>query len=359
MTSLGLAPGVALLNPAETVLAGMLLDWRNQQIGGRNLTRRYVKTSAALVQRFVDFSDAYPWEWTAAGFDKWMTTLVEERELAPTTIRLYQSAIRQFCEFICSPHYEWPEKCVELFGERPRQICHEGNTARHLQDYEGGSRRRPLTPDELQLLFDFADAQVEECVTSGRKGAAVAFRNSTLLKVAYAWGLRANEAVSLELTDFFYNPDAPELGRYGTLHVRNGKGSRGSGPKRRPVVSLFPWAIEAVDVYVKNIWPGMRMADSNALWVSERGTRMRPRELSECFAKYRDAVGLDRKLTLHCLRNSYGTQLQEFGTDHHFIQRMMGHRFASTTSLYISVGGDFMRKTFRAALDEITERPPT
>jgi hypothetical protein len=36
----------------------------------------------------------------------------------------------------------------------PAQIRHEWNTAAHVSDYEGDPRRRPLTYDEVQALFD-------------------------------------------------------------------------------------------------------------------------------------------------------------------------------------------------------------
>ena len=49
----------------------------------------------------------------------------------------------------------------------------------------------------------------------------------------YAWGLRITEAVSLDVTDFYANAHAPELGRYGMLQVRNGKAPAGGSPKRR------------------------------------------------------------------------------------------------------------------------------
>ena len=43
-------------------------------------------------------------------------------------------------------------------------------------------------------------------------------------------GLRVNEAAELDLDDVRW-----DLGRFGKLHVRNGKGARGSGPRERMV----------------------------------------------------------------------------------------------------------------------------
>lgn len=131
-----------------------------------------------------------------------------------------------FCDFITSPHYRWAEECIKRFGTHPIQICHEWNTAAYLEDYEGDVERRPLTREECQALFDYADDQVEKAVRLGRKGALTSYRDATVFKTIYGWGLRAREVSRLDLTDFYRNPKAPELGKFGMMNVRWGKGRR-------------------------------------------------------------------------------------------------------------------------------------
>lgn len=113
-----------------------------------------------------------------------------------------------FCDYITSPHYEWPAECERRFGTHPVQIAHEWNTVAHLAEYEARASRRPLTRQELQMLFDYADDQVERAVRLGRKGALAAYRDATVLKVIYGWGLRCNETSRLDTTDFYRNPDS-------------------------------------------------------------------------------------------------------------------------------------------------------
>lgn len=357
MSSLYLASGVSFLNEEETVFRAMLEGWSMQQIGGRNLQKSSVDNMVRPVRQFQTFSGEWPWEWNAGGFDEWMTHLVAVRRLAPASLRGYQQAVRVFCEFICSVHYGWVKECEERFGTHPIQVCHEWNTTPHLQDYEGNPGRRPLTREELQRLLDHADAEVDVRLDSGRKGALTAYRDATLLKVVYAWGLRANEAVMLDVTDFYRNAHAPAFGQFGMLQVRFGKAQRGGPPKRRSVVSLRPWAVAAVGDYIENVWPLMRAAGSNALWLSERGTRLRARELSERFGQYRDALGLDAVLSPHALRHSYVTHLIEEGFDAEFVKQQVGHAYQSTTSIYTAVSGDFANKMMRQALEQVLQRP--
>ena len=346
------AGGVALLHPEDAVLDAMLIGWARQQLA-RRLETDTADDRSRLVRRFVEFSGEYPWNWTAGHVDEWSAAMISEQGLSKSTIRTYQGALRQFCDYITSPHYQWATECESRFGTHPVQVCHEWNTSAHLADYEGDADRRPLTRRELQALFDHADERVDRAVRLGRKGALAAYRDATVLKVMYAWGLRCNEASRLDVTDFYRNPKAPELGQYGMMSVRYGKGSKGSGPRRRTVASVMPWAVEALEDYLANVRPRFRNHDSRpAVWLTERGRRLRTREIEDRFAAYRDALGLDKALVPHCLRHSHVTHQIEDGVDPKFVQEQVGHRFASTTALYCGVSSDFMNASMRQALDK-------
>jgi site-specific recombinase XerD len=219
-------------------------------------------------------------------------------------------------------------------------------------DYEGDPDRRPLTRDEVQLLFDYADDRVERAIRAGRKGALAAYRDATVFKVMYAWGLRCTETSKLDVTDWYRNPKAPELGRFGSLEVRWGKASKGSPPKRRTVHTVMPWAVEAVEDYMVNIRPRFGFPDLPALWLTERGGRLRPRRIEDRFAAYRDALGLAGELVPHCLRHSHVTHQIEDGADPVFVQLQVGHRYQSTTAIYSGVSGDFMNTMMRKALEQ-------
>jgi site-specific recombinase XerC len=89
--------------------------------------------------------------------------------------------------------------------------------------------------------------------------------------------------------------------------VRWGKAKRGSPRRRRSVLSVFDWAVEALKQYTEEVRPAFGFSDHPALWLTERGGRISPRALDERFAVYRDALGLPGELDLHCLRHSYVT----------------------------------------------------
>ncbi len=353
---LELVRGATPLHPEDAMLEAMMRGWRAQQTA-RALREDTIAARERVVRGFVAFTNDYPWAWQPAHVDEWMTWLVSERRLAHSTLRSYQGALRQFSEFLIDGRYGWAVECEARFGTHPAAICHEWNTVWHLNDYEARPGNRPLSRQELQALFDYADGQVERAVQAKRKGALAAYRDATLLKVIYAWGLRRREAAMLDLVDFGPNPAAPEFGRFGMLSVRYGKAVRGQPPRRRNVASVMGWAVEAVADYVANVRPLFGAGEHPALWVTERGGRIKPAEINTRFQQYRTALKLPPELGPHCLRHSYVTHLIEDGADRTFVQHQVGHRWGSTMAIYTGVSDDFMNTMLRGVLTQALGPP--
>ncbi|MEE1805112.1 site-specific integrase, partial [Streptomyces sp. BE133] len=223
---LELVSGVLQLRPEDAMVDAMLRGWRAQQ-RSRGLREETVSDRERLIQRFLEYANKYPWQWTPGHMDEWSAYLTAERHLAPSTIRSYQGDVRMFTEFLVDGRYGWGPVCEEAFGTYPVAICHEWNTIAHLNDYEGDPEARPFTREELQLFLDYADDQVERAMRSKRKGVLAAYRDATLFKVIYGWGLRRTETSKLDVVDFGRNAKARQFGRYGTLNVRYGKAKKG------------------------------------------------------------------------------------------------------------------------------------
>jgi integrase len=172
------------LRPGPALFEAMLEGWRRQQ-AARRLTGALIDGRERIIRRFGVFTGGFPWQWTPGQVETW----IAEGGWAHSTIRSYQGAVALFLAYACDPRYGWVAECEQQVGARPVQIVHEWNTAVHVAGYEGRPGRRPLTRAELQAFFDAADDHVEAQAAGGSKGWLASFRDATLFKVIYGWGL--------------------------------------------------------------------------------------------------------------------------------------------------------------------------
>ena len=339
---------VPVLHPEAQTVNEMLEGWRNQQLC-RNLDADTVAGRARLVERFIDHTNEFPWTWTPAMVEEFFSDLRSVKRRKQSTVRGYQNALRMFCSYVSDPDYGWDRVCEQRFGTHPAQVFFEWNTATHVQDNEQSPAKRAFTKHELQDFFDHADDRVALVAASARKGWLPAYRDATMFKVAYSYGLRFNELHHLQTVDFARNAYAGEFGRHGVVQVRYGKAKKGSPPKRRGVLTVFSWTPEVITDWLAH---GQAcMGAGLDLFPSERGALVAENTLLRRFRRYCRDLELPDGLDLHSLRRSYATHLIEDGWDAKFVQDQMGHDHASTTSLYTCVSSDYRVSTLRRALD--------
>jgi integrase/recombinase XerD len=339
---------VPLLHPEDQVVQEMFDGWRNQQLS-RNLSFQTIQQRERLVRRFLEATNEHPWNWTSSHVDEFFGDQRSVHQNTQSTLRSYQNALRLFCDYLTDPGYEWTRICLELFGTHPTQVCFEWNTATHVQESERGPGKRAFTKAEVQSLFDRADDEADRIARHHRKGWLPSFRDSTIFKIAYSYGLRRNEVRHLETFDFSRNPQAPEFGNFGVLNVRFGKAMKGSAHKQRSVLTVFDWTEEVIEEW--NERGRSLMTDGQDMFPNERQGIVSEAALGARFRRYRDDLGLSPGLDFHSLRRSYVTHLIEDGWDALFVQRQVGHEYASTTGLYTSVSSDYRTKTLRRVLD--------
>src|SRR5271156_3842051 len=171
---------------------------------------------------------------------------------------------------------------------------------------------------------------------------APAARNYAAAGLMAEVGLRVNEARMLDLDDVRW-----ELGRFGKLHVRHGKGARGSGPRERMVPLIngagrtLRWFIEDV----RGLFGDDFARHGAPLLPSERhegdGTAARAgAETLRAGLAAAAAAHLpewDKTLTPHVLRHFCASQLYLGGMDLLAIQEALGHAWVATTMGYVHV----------------------
>jgi integrase/recombinase XerD len=178
---------------------------------------------------------------------------------------------------------------------------------------ERGEKKLPqiLTGKEVELLL----AQ-PSCVDP--KG----YRDKAMLEVMYATGIRVTELIDLNCEDVNL-----ELGIV-----------KCSGAKKSRAIPLYPAALRALSVYLRDVRPVM-IADprETALFVNISGGRMSRQGFWKILKFYQTKAGIEKEITPHTLRHSFAVHLLENGADLGSLQELMGHSDISSTQLYTNL----------------------
>jgi integrase/recombinase XerD len=157
-------------------------------------------------------------------------------------------------------------------------------------------------------------------------------RDRALLELMYACGLRATEAIELQIDDLDLT--------LGTLRTR------GKGAKERQV-PIGREAISAVRGYVRHGRPvlvGDR--DERHLFVNRRGAGLTRQGLYKIVQRHARSVGLDGKMSPHTLRHTFATHLLAGGCDLRSLQEMLGHADIATTQIYTHLSAERLKDVY-------------
>jgi integrase len=348
---------VRFLNEGDAFFNATLDGWTTQRISAGNKLSS-ISQEVGTVRQFARFCECLPWQWSPADLEGFTVYLLSEgggkTPLRHSTIRSKHGAIRRYCEYLLHESNGWASLALERFGSWPNQVSFEWNSHRHVDDDEADPDVRGFTYAELNTLWAAAREWVQEIASSGQHGRLSAMRDVVLFKTAWAFALRRNELRMLDLADLHHNPSRPAWGQYGKVHVRHGKSTRGGPPKRRTVLLLpmYEGVVPELRRWIETTRPQMHPGPLEAVFVTERHTRISLRSIDDRFALLRDFAGLPKVLTMHSFRRSYITQVQEHGIPQFFAQAQAGHANAATTGIYTSVTDEYRARVVLEALKD-------
>jgi integrase/recombinase XerD len=184
--------------------------------------------------------------------------------------------------------------------------------------------------------------EIERLLSQPRGTEPVALRDRALLELMYACGLRASEAITLEIADV----DLED----GVLRAR------GKGSKER-VVPVGQSALKAARAYLERGRPGLVKArPERALFVNFRGAGLTRQGLYKIVRRHAETAGLATRMSPHTLRHTFATHLLAGGCDLRSVQEMLGHADVATTQLYTHLSSERLKDVYFRAHPRATVR---
>lgn len=159
-------------------------------------------------------------------------------------------------------------------------------------------------------------------------------RDRCILTLFLNCGMRLSELVSINISDVVHNNS--------TLRIL------GKGNKER-IVYLNQACLESIESYLA-VRPKDGVIDRNALFLSNRRTRISPKTVQFIVKKYLDKIGLSGPgYSVHKLRHTAATLMYRYGNvDIRVLQDILGHANLGTTEIYTHTSSNQMEAAINA-----------
>jgi len=230
---------------------------------------------------------------------------LKQRNYAPTTVARKVAAAKSFFRFMESEG---------IMKTNPVQDVGSPKVGKSLP--------KPISVSQVRRLLDQPTKQSKTEVR----------RDTAILHLLYASGMRVSELVSLNLDDIDI------AGGY----VR----CFGKGRKER-LIPIHRQAASAVDEYIKEDRPRLpHSQDEPALFLNARGERLTRQGLWQILKEYAKSAGLEADITPHTLRHSFATHMLNGGADLRSVQELLGHANISTTQVYTHLTTEHIRSSY-------------
>lgn len=318
---------------------------------GAGLGDKSVGHDRAVLFEFIQFMGRPIWTAQPHDADRFLAYQRKELRRARLTVQQKAWAIGHFFDFAIG---RYQADIHVLTGCVVTQPIDEYNRPSNA-DY--GVARIPPSDEEVEALF----TGWRESLPHKRKF-LIAARDYLAASLWRRAGLRIQETYMLDIRDW-----RRDLGEYGKVQVRFGKGSHGRGPKTRlvpainSVAELLDWWMVDVRHQFGEDWqdpdapllPGER-TDPHTGWCKRA-----------CDQSLRDglAAAVERwlpdwvdRLTPHTLRHYCASSLYARGMDLKAIQEVLGHEWLSTTTRYIHVHSGHVEHAWEVANDRVAAR---
>ena len=233
----------------------------------------------------------------------WVANL-HRKGISGKTLQRKLSSLRSFYQYLVRKHHLKNNPAIDIRAPK---------TARTLP--------KTLDADTLTQLLDIKGDDI------------LAVRDCAMMELFYSSGLRLSELVDLNIESI----DLQE----------NSLRAIGKGNKTR-ILPIGKKAVDALKIWLQR---RVEMADleEQALFVSNRGTRISTRSVQQRLDYWRKKQGLEQHIHPHKLRHSFASHILESSGDLRAVQELLGHADISTTQIYTHLDFQHLAKVYDKA----------
>lgn len=258
-----------------------------------------------------------------------------ERSMSPNTVEAYLSDVSAFLSEAGIPAEDITYD--DLAGYlSSRQGISRRSQARFLSSVrsffnyllvEGLIKENPCDRADAPKLGRYLPGvlsveEVNDIISSVDTDTWQGLRDKAILETLYGCGLRVSEAISLNISDIYFNE--------GYLRIR------GKGDKER-AVPLGDMATSALRAYLERRPEPADRQNEDRLFLNRTGKSLSRVYVFKMIKKQAAAAGIHKEISPHTFRHSFATHLVENGADLRAVQEMLGHESILTTEIYTHI----------------------
>ena len=187
----------------------------------------------------------------------------------------------------------------------------------------GKSLPKPISISQVHKLLE----------QPAKSGTSEAKRDTAMLEMLYATGMRVSELVSLDLADL--DTDGGYVRCFGKGH-------------KERLIPVHDRAVKAVKDYLDEVRPRLvRGGEEKAVFLNRRGERLTRQGVWQILKGYAKSAELGSDITPHTLRHSFATHMLGGGADLRSVQELLGHANISTTQVYTHLTTEHIRRAYQ------------
>ncbi|RLA09100.1 MAG: tyrosine recombinase XerC [Gammaproteobacteria bacterium] len=274
--------------------------------------------------------------------------LAYEKNYSPRTCESYRRDLTRVVQYLDQQELtNWPQITAQQVrglvawqhrrGLSGKTIGRCLSALRGLYNYlarEGLCQHNPAhkisAPKSVQKLPTTLDVDQASQLLDGEFSDPLQLRDRAMMELFYSSGLRLSELQQLDLTD---------------IDMATASVNVVGKSNRQRILPVGSKAILALQRWYK---ARPQLADDNeqAIFVSQRGTRISRRAIQSRLRHWSKKQGLRQPLHPHMLRHSFASHMLESSGDLRAVQELLGHANLATTQIYTHLDYQHLAKVY-------------